>query len=170
MDGPGLAKTTSNPIPERWKSFAYPAPLLLECLKPLFLIAPELLERQPIIDAVLAVYLVNRARFEDADQPIPEDLTDKQVARTWGKLANFWFKTNDRNRTLRYRRFNGQRNEVWPILEIVLRTLVPDLPSQINPISDFKLPAMQEPGIKAFLLCIALILGIVTRRQKRSKP
>ena len=166
MNGPSVVKAKPAPIPPRWKPFAYTSPLLLECLRPMFIAAPELLEDRDIVDALLVVYLVNHSRFQNEHLPMSRKPTDRQIVRTWSKLTNFWYLTNDPNRTLRYKRLNKQRTEVWPKLETALRKLDPDLPSQISPEEDFQRPRMQDPAIKSFLLCITLLLGVVTRRQK----
>ena len=157
-------------IPDRWKSFTHTSPLLLRCIHPLATTAPDLLDTQAIINALLAVYCVHPERFLLTKWVLPKQYTHDEMKKALIKTFNIW--KNNRQRALRYKtvqRIDDERAGtihvyVWPTLELGLKSLVPTLPGEFDPRKDMGPAMMRDQNVEAFLRSITFLLSVVTKK------
>ena len=173
MDDQPEIKSATHELPTRWKLFGPIAPLLLDCIQPLIDTAPELLDAQPVVNGILAVYMVNAKRFRMTKFVLPKHYTPEEIVVIWGKMQKIWkFSSGE---ALHYNRvegtdkqsFTSTRVHTWPIIETALRFTVPSLPAELDIGRDFNAAMMHDPKIRSFLFCITLLVSVVTRRERR---
>ncbi len=171
METSGGMKTEPLPIPARWNGLASASPLLLKCINPVASTAPELLDAQPIVNALLAIYCVHPKRFLMPTWTLPKHHTHSEIQKALTKAFNIW--RNDQRRALRYKRVeqigqNKTKTEyiyIWPMFELGLKSLVPTLPEPFDPRTDMDPAMMRDPSIEAFLRSVAFLLSVVTRKR-----
>lgn len=137
----------------RLNDYEVSAPLLHATFMGVADMAPEILNRQDVVNAFLAVALVDWSAFRDSDQDPPWHMTEDEVLKAWSRSFHYWSRRRSDAWTIGV---GGERRYLWPYLERGLRALAPGLPRKLRLPQDLKrIDAFRDLRLEAYLRGIA---------------